>query len=67
VGGKEFLCNKEVLQEADGCVQGVRVSRMAVLVKNPKKGYEIGLTLHLLCDISRALFQSRGHVAYVSR
>jgi hypothetical protein len=33
------------------------VSCSAILVKNQKKGYEIGLTLHPLCDISRTSSQ----------
>jgi hypothetical protein len=48
-------------------VQEETVSRAVVLVKNPEKGYEIGLTRYLLCDISRTSFQSRGRAAYVSR
>ncbi|OGP53884.1 MAG: hypothetical protein A2162_09370 [Deltaproteobacteria bacterium RBG_13_52_11b] len=43
------------------------VSCSGVLVKNPKKSYEIRLTLHPLCDISRTSSQARGRVAYVSR
>lgn len=64
---REFV-GKRGRQRVDSCPPGGKpVSCSAILVKNPKKGYEVELTLHLLCDISRTLAQSRGYADYVSR